>query len=366
MTGRIRIALVLLLLSALLVVVAIAALAVGGGAFFLDGVDGSLSARTMLGLLREALGGPASEAGEAARTILWRVRLPQVLLAAVIGGALAVSGGVFQATLRNPLADPLLLGVASGAALAASVAISLGFDGAWVPPVAATAGAGGTLLFVFAIAGRRGHFDPGTMVLAGVIASTFFSAVTLLLLSLTPAQSISRILHWTMGSFADVGFLKLRWAGPALAALILASVAGARPLNLLVLGDESARSAGLATGTSRALLYGLAAALTGVSVAAAGVVGFIGLVVPHLARGLFGADQRLALPASALLGAILCVFSDAVARLAVPAAQATWAWSQGVPVTPAPVELPVGVVTALFGAPFFMVLLVRRQARGLA
>lgn len=371
MTSRARITAVLLSLFLALVLAMTGGLLVGGGASFGlglglgsgSGVD--LSPSALVAVLRWKLFHSHSglEPDPTQVSILWGVRLPQVLLASVVGGALAISGAIFQTTLRNPLADPLLLGVAGGASLAASIAIGLGFTGGLVPAIAATFGAGATLVFVFAVAGRRGRFDPGTMILAGIIASTFYSAITLFLLAVTPSQTISRILQWTMGGFGDVGFQKVRWAAPVLIALASASLAGARPLNLLMLGDESARSSGLATGPVRAALYALAAALTGVAVAAAGVVGFVGLVVPHIARGLFGPDQRIVLPASGLIGAILCVGADAIARIAVPLAQAGWAWAQGEPPRIAPVELPVGVVTAIFGAPFFMVLLLRRQGR---
>ncbi len=354
----IRIAAVCTLLAVVLVLVSVGALLVGGAGGLVESGD-DLSAGAML---RALLGG---DDGSPAATILHRIRLPQVLLAATIGAALAVSGAVFQTTLRNPLADPLLLGVASGASLAASIAIGLGARGGLVTSAAATAGAALTLAFVFAIAGRRGRFDPATMVLAGVIASTFYSAVTLFLLAITPSETISSILHWTMGDFVDVGFRKVRWAGPVLGVLILATMPGARALNLLLLGDDSAKSAGLPVEAARAVLYAVGAALTGVSVAAAGVIGFVGLVVPHIARALFGPDQRVALPASALLGATLCVLADAVARVAVPLAQIGWAAARGVAPRVAPVELPVGVVTALFGAPFFLFLLVRRPPRRL-
>ena len=318
----------------------------------------------MAGALAWRVLGAGPEPGSAALMVLTNVRLPEVLLAAAVGCGLAVSGGIFQVTLRNPLADPLLLGVASGASLAASIAIGLGATGGLVPAIAATAGAGATLAFVFAVAGRRGRFDPATMVLAGVVASTFYSAITLFLLAVTPSRTLSQILQWTMGGFADVGFGKVRWAGPALVALAALGAAGARPLNMLALGDDSARSSGLAVGPTRAILYAIGAALTGVAVAAAGVVGFVGLVVPHLARVLVGPDQRVALPASAILGAAMCVGADAVARVAIPLSQTGWAWMHGIAPHTTPVELPVGVVTALFGAPFFILLLMRRQARG--
>lgn len=348
-------------LSIALACLIVLGLLVGGGTGMdvPGGVDLSLPA--VLGVLRWKLLGGGAEPSASQVYVVWSLRFPEVLLAAAVGAALAVSGAVFQTTLRNPLADPLLLGVAAGASLAASIAIGLGASGAIVPAVAATAGAGGTLLFVFAVAGRRGRFNPATMVLAGVVASTFYSAITLFLLAVSPNNSIGRILQWTMGSFADPGFAKLAWAGPALTVLCVASFAGARPLNLFVLGDDAARSAGLAVGPARVLLYAAGASLTGVSVAAAGVVGFVGLVVPHLARGLFGHDHRISLPASALLGASMCVLADALARTAVPAAQLFWAWTRGAPPQVSPAELPVGVVTALFGAPFFMVLLMRRR-----
>ena len=362
MTGRLRIAVICLGLSAVLAAVVLLGLLVGGGTGLGDAGVVDLSAGAVLRVLRWKLAGAGSEPSASQVYVVWSLRLPEVLLAATVGGALAVSGAVFQTTLRNPLADPLLLGVAAGASLAASIAIGLGASDGVVPAVAATAGAGGTLVFVFAVAGRRGRFEPATMVLAGVVASTFYSAITLFLLAVSPSPSIGRILQWTMGSFADPGFAKLAWAGPVLLVLSAATLLGARPLNLFVLGDEAARSAGLAVGPARLALYAAGAALTGVSVASAGVVGFVGLVVPHLARGLFGHDHRVALPASALLGAAMCVLADALARVAVPAAQLAWAWLQSRPPHVSPAELPVGVVTALFGAPFFMALLMRRGA----
>lgn len=360
--GRGRLAAVAAGLSAVLLLAVLCGLLVGGGTGLgaPDGVD--LSPAAVLRVLRWELLGAGVEPSAGQLYVVWSLRLPEALLAASVGAALAVSGAVFQTTLRNPLADPLLLGVAAGASLAASIAIGLGASGGVVPAAAATAGAGGTLVFVFAVAGRRGRFEPATMVLAGVVASTFYSAITLFLLAVSPGRSVGRILQWTMGSFADPGFAKLTWAGPALAILCVASFLGARPLNLFVLGDDAARSAGLAVGPVRVVLYAAGAALTGVSVASAGVVGFVGLVVPHLARGLFGPDHRVALPASALLGASLCVLADAVARVSVPAAQLAWAWLTGGPARVSPAELPVGVVTALFGAPFFMALLLRRRA----
>lgn len=361
MTTRTRVAAVCAGLGAVLAMVLVLGLLVGGGTGLSvpGGVDLSLGA--ILGVVRWKLMGIGVEPSAGQLYVVWSLRFPEVLLAAFVGASLAVSGAVFQSTLRNPLADPLLLGVAAGASLAASIAIGLGASEGVVPAIAATAGAGGTLLFVFAVAGRRGRFDPSTMVLAGVVASTLYSAITLFLLSVSPNNSIGRILQWTMGSFADPGFSKLTWAGPILAVLCGLSLLGARPLNLFVMGDDAARSAGLAVGPARLVLYALGASLTGVSVATAGVVGFVGLVVPHLARGLFGQDHRISLPASALLGASMCVLADALARVAVPVAQIAWAWGNGEPARVSPAEMPVGVVTALFGAPFFMVLLMRRK-----
>lgn len=361
MNSRVRVIGVVASLGAALAAVVLLGLLVGGGTGLSvpGGMDLSLGA--VLGVLRWKLFGAGLEPTPGQLYVVWSLRLPEVALAAVVGASLAVSGAVFQSTLRNPLADPLLLGVAAGASLAASIAIGLGASEGVVPAVAATAGAGGTLLFVFAVAGRRGRFEPSTMVLAGVVASTLYSAITLFLLSMSPNNSIGRILQWTMGSFADPGFAKLAWAGPILGVLCILSFLGARPLNLFVMGDDAARSAGLSVGAARLLLYTLGAALTGVSVATAGVIGFVGLVVPHLARGLFGQDHRVSLPASALLGAVMCVLADALARVAVPVAQIAWAAVHGTPAGISPAEMPVGVVTALFGAPFFMALLIRRR-----
>ena len=182
-------------LGAVLAAVIVLGLLIGGGTGHAEpgGVDLSLGAA--LGVLRWKLLGLGEKPLDAQIYIVWQLRFPEVLLAAAVGAALAVSGAVFQTTLRNPLADPLLLGVAAGASLAASIAIGLGASAGVVPAVAATAGAGGTLLFVFAVAGRQGRFDPGTMVLAGVVASTFYSAITLFLLAVSPNNSIAQILQ---------------------------------------------------------------------------------------------------------------------------------------------------------------------------
>jgi iron complex transport system permease protein len=280
--------------------------------------------------------------------IVQRLRLPRSLLAALVGGALAVSGAVFQALLRNPLADPYVMGVAGGAAVGAVAAMALGgFAATAAPvPVAAFAGAALAVVLVFRIAAAAGRaLDTRVLLLAGVVAGSFFNAVILLALTFADAESFRSAIFWMMGSFAGA-----TWRGDALLALYLVPGLGillalARPLNLLSVGEETAAYLGTRVERVKLLAYAAASLVTAAAVAAAGVIGFVGLVVPHVVRLLWGSDHRFLLPASVLLGAAFLVLADALARVAA-----------------APTELPVGVVTAFVGVPFFVWLLRRRTA----
>jgi iron complex transport system permease protein len=280
--------------------------------------------------------------------IVQRLRLPRSLLAALVGGALAVSGAVFQALLRNPLADPYVMGVAGGAAVGAVAAMALGgFAATAAPvPVAAFAGAVLAVALVFRIAAAAGRaLDTRVLLLAGVVAGSFFNAVILLALTFADAESFRSAIFWMMGSFAGA-----TWRGDALLALYLLPglavlLALARPLNLLSVGEETAAYLGTRVERVKLLAYAAASLVTAAAVAAAGVIGFVGLVVPHVVRLLWGSDHRFLLPASVLLGAAFLVLADALARVAA-----------------APTELPVGVVTAFVGVPFFVWLLRRRTA----
>lgn len=308
------------------------------GAFLASVTAGAL--RIPLGdVLSILAGAPAPAVHEA---VVLRVRLPRALLAALVGGSLAAAGGAFQGVLRNPLADPYVLGVSGGAALAAVAALTLGLTASLAVPAAAFVGALAALAAVYAVA-RAHRADPTTLLLSGVMVGSFASALLLFLLWTSPADPARTALFWLAGdlSAADPRLLAAAgaWAGASFLALWWQSPS----LDLLTQGEDAAADLGLKVGRARLSLLGAAGALTAAAVAQAGLVGFVGLVVPHAARLLWGPAHRRLLPASALLGAAFLLASDALARTVL-----------------APAEVPVGVVTALVGAPFFLYLLRRR------
>jgi iron complex transport system permease protein len=289
----------------------------------------------------------AGRADDATRTIVVDLRLPRAVLAALIGAALAVAGTVFQALLRNPLAEPYILGVSGGAAVAAVAVIGFaGAAGPWAVPAAAFAGGIGAILLVFRIAASVGSaLDTRVLLLAGVVVGAFFNAVILLLLTLADVETFRSAVFWMMGSLAsatwgEVGILAV-YTLPALVVLL----ALARPLNLLAVGEETALYLGTPVERVKRTAYIIASLLVAGGVAVAGVIGFVGLIVPHALRLVWGGDHRFLLPGSALAGAAFLLLADTAARTAA-----------------APVELPVGVVTALVGVPVFVVLLTRRPA----
>jgi iron complex transport system permease protein len=292
--------------------------------------------------------------------ILFSLRLPRALLAALVGCALAAAGTALQALLRNPLAEPFVLGVSGGAALggslvlvaAAAVSRLAGPAGDLLgsaPPVAvgAVAGAALSTVLVFGLGRIGGRLVPEAALLVGIVFNAFVAGVITLVKMLVPPEQASRLLYWLVGAvgYESPGTLV---AGAVLVALAVATlVALSARLNLLTLGDEEAASLGLDVRRSRAWVFFAASAATGAAVALAGMVGFVGLIVPHLVRRFVGPDHRLLVPASALFGAAFLVLADALARLAF---------------LPLGTEPPVGAVTAFLGGPFFLWLL-RRTAR---
>ncbi|MBI4546267.1 MAG: iron ABC transporter permease [Gemmatimonadetes bacterium] len=283
-----------------------------------------------------------------ARAIVLELRLPRAVLAALVGGCLALSGAVFQALLRNPLAEPYILGVAGGAAVGAVAALLLGWAAraSWTLPLAAFAGAVLAAILVFRItAGASRSLDTRVLLLAGVIVGAFLNAVILLLLTMVEAESFRSAVFWMMGSLAGASWTATAvlalYAAPA--ALVLLALA--RPLNLLALGEETALYLGARVERVKLAAYLVASLLVAASVAACGAIGFVGLIVPHALRLVWGSDHRLLLPASILAGAAFLLLADTAARTVA-----------------APAELPVGVVTALVGVPVFALLLVRRNA----
>lgn len=288
-------------------------------------------------------------AGEPATVAILRdLRLPRALLAAVVGGSLGLAGAALQALLRNPLADPYVLGVSGGAAVGAVVAFGLGWASVpWGVPVAALSGAVLAIALVLRIAsGAGGAIDVRVLLLAGVVAGAFFTACIMLVLSLQEAEAFRAAIFWMMGGLAGA-----RWASVVGLTLVLA-VAGAillglsRSLDLIAHGEETAGFLGVPVGRVRLVTYLTASLLTAGCVVVAGGIGFVGLFVPHTVRMIWGADHRFLLPAVILAGAAFLPLADAVARVAA-----------------APRELPLGVVTAFVGVPFFVGVL-RRQMRG--
>jgi len=298
------------------------------------------------GELGRVLADPAGRAGvEAPARIVLDLRLPRILLAVVVGGALGASGTAVQAVLRNPLADPYLLGLSGGAALGAVLVLVTGAAQAapLLLPAAAFAGAVLAVVAVWRLASGAGALPPTALILSGVVVSAFCSALVMFLTSIAPAGRVQGALFWLMGSLVSPapGILPVAAGGAALGVGVLAL--SGHQLNALSLGEETAAHLGVEVGRVRAKLFLAASLATGAAVSASGLVGFVGLVVPHALRSLVGADHRLLLPASALAGAAALVLADTAARSILP-----------------PAEIPVGVVTALLGAPFFLVLLRRR------
>jgi iron complex transport system permease protein len=296
-----------------------------------------------LGSIIDALRG---EGAETTRTIVMNLRLPRALLAILVGGALGLSGAVFQALLRNPLAEPYVLGVSGGAAVGAVAAVVFGGSllAPWSLPLAALAGALIDIVLVLRIATRvsRG-LDTRVLLLAGVVLGAFFHALILLILTFASAEAYRSAGFWMMGSLAAADWpavlLLAAYLAPAIAVLLLM----ARPLNLLAVGEETALYLGARVERVKLASFLIASLLVAAAVAVSGVIGFVGLVVPHAIRLVWGSDHQLLLPASLLAGGGFLLAADTLARTAA-----------------APAELPVGVITALVGVPLFIVLLTRR------
>lgn len=280
------------------------------------------------------------EAGETAR-LLASLRLPRVALAAVVGSCLALAGAALQALLKNPLADPFLLGTSGGAAAGAALAALAGAS-PLLSPGAAFVGAVTSAVGVAALARRGGRLDLQRLILAGLIANAFFSALLLLIFSVSSGEVARTMLFWMMGSLADASPSRTLALLPYAAVGASAILLSASRLNLFAVGEENAAALGVDTERSKRVVFLAASLLTGAAVAFAGVIGFVGLLVPHAVRSVAGNDQRILLPVSGLSGAALLVAADAAARAVF-----------------APAELPIGAVTAALGVPLFAYLLLR-------
>ncbi len=276
--------------------------------------------------------------------IILKIRLPRALSAIMVGAALSLSGAVLQALLRNPLADPFVLGISSGAALGAVLAILLGCGayllGNYAIPGVAFLGALLTIFLVYFISRVAGRIPTQTMLLAGVIVNSFFSAIIMFLISATSNEKLHGVTFWLMG---NLEFLSWQFFKPVFFYLLsggLLIIYLAKDLNLLSLGEETAAELGVEVEKLKKFSFLLTSLITGAVVAVSGLIGFVGLIIPHLVRLLWGPDHRFLLPAAAILGGLFLVAADTLARTIM-----------------APNEIPVGVITALSGAPFFIYLL---------
>jgi iron complex transport system permease protein len=276
------------------------------------------------------------------RTILASLRLPRTLLAIIVGGGLSVAGAVFQALLRNPLAEPFILGVSSGGTLGAIIAISFGIGLTFVTiPTASFVGSLGVMILVYAIASRYGRIDPTTLLLAGVIIGAFFNALILTLAAIFHTR-IHNAFLWLMGNLGSADIRTLSVVAPVVVVVSAIFFAMSRYFNLIATGEETAAQLGVNVELLKRGAYVLASLLTGVVVSVSGVIGFVGLIVPHACRIVVGADHRQLLPASFFTGAAFLTLVDVASRTVI-----------------SPSEIPVGAVTAVVGVPVFVWLLRR-------
>jgi cobalamin transport system permease protein len=282
---------------------------------------------------------------DTARTILLQIRLPRVLLAAVIGATLAVAGVTFQTLLRNPLADPFILGVSGGAAAGAAVATALRWSR--IPglvELVAFAGAIGATAAVFLLARRRDHTDPTRLLISGLVLNAFFSAIILIAFALSRDADLTGALRWMMGTLFGAEWTNVILVSSLLVIAMTVLIFIANDLRLLAFGEEDAKARGVEVERVKLIGFAVASIATGAAVAVSGIIGFVGLLVPHLIRLVWRRDFRYLLPLCAIGGATLLVLADLCSRVIVTSS-----------------ELPVGAFTAILGVPFFLSLL--RRAR---
>ncbi len=282
---------------------------------------------------------------ETEQAIILSLRFPRALSAGLVGAGLSVSGAIFQALLRNPLADPYILGVSSGAAVGAIVAILMGLNAlSFGLPLASFIGAFLTILVVFYFGRQDGKIHPNTLLLAGVITSSFLSALIMFFISISQKEELRTIIFWLMGDFSFSNYQAVGMIFPYILLAFFVLYFRARQFNLILSGEESALQLGVDVERLKLFSYLFASLITAASVSVCGLIGFVGLIIPHSVRLVFGPDHRLLLPSSALVGASFLIASDTLGRTLL-----------------APVELPVGVITAALGGPFFIYLLRTRK-----
>lgn len=284
--------------------------------------------------------------------VVIHIRLKRILLAFLVGMSLALSGCVFQALLRNPLADPHILGSSAGGALGAVLASVTGMSAvlnAYIGvPVFSFAGSLAAISLVYALSKRGGYLSMYSLILVGVILNSFFISIVIFIETIVSADQLASIFFWLLGNLAHYDGRLLHAFSVTFLVSFIVLMRQAKNINILSLGEEKAAQLGVSVERTKRICFIFASIITGMAVALSGLIGFVGLVVPHIMRLIFGPDHRLLLPASALGGGIFLLFADTIARTAL-----------------VPQELPVGVVTSFIGAPFFIVLLKRKQGKGL-
>ena len=302
-----------------------------------------------VGVILDLAGLADSAATATERAIVETIRLPRIVLALLVGGALGVSGAIMQGLFRNPMADPGIIGVSTGGAAGAVLAIAIGANAAFplALPAMAFAGAAGALALVYAVASTGGRLSMAALLLTGVAVSAFLAAVISAIVLYTEDQGAQRaMIFWLAGGLDASRWADVRLAAPFVLAGAAVAVVLARDLNLLMVSEDEARALGVRVGFTRNLLLIAASLITGTAVAFSGTIAFVGLVVPHALRLVVGADHRVLIPLSALGGGLFLLAADTLARVVV-----------------APAEVRVGIVTSFVGAPFFLFLLIRNKSR---
>lgn len=309
---------------------------------------GALGLGLALGSVRISLGwgGFGQRLDPTSRAILLDLRLPRVLLAGVVGWALSLGGVVFQALMRNPLAEPFLLGISSGAALGAVAGIILRVVFWGGLPMMAFLGALLTITLVLAVAQQDRAIDSNTLILTGVIVNAFFASLIMVALATSAGEKMHSLLYWLYGDLSRGQFRDLLFLVPVIGLCSVLLFGGARSFNLIAAGEETASQLGVNVEGLKWFSLILVSLMCGITVAFSGIIGFVGLVVPHLVRLAIGPDHRLLLPASGLFGASFLIGADLLARTVI-----------------SPNELPVGVITSFLGAPFFLYLLFWRRRK---
>jgi iron complex transport system permease protein len=285
----------------------------------------------------------------ATRNIIWEIRVPRVILGILVGGALSLCGCVMQAVVKNPLADPYILGISSGAAFGATFVIMIsslfgGILGQMGVGLFAFIGATGAAMAVMALAGVGGSTTSVKLILAGTVINSLCTAFSnFIIYSAGTAEGIRTVTFWLMGSLAAASWNQLPLLAISVLIAVIVFIIQARPLNIMLLGDEAATTLGYNPVKLRILYMTVSSLLTGIIVANCGMIGFLGLIVPHIIRGLVGSDHRRLIPLTVITGSLFMVLADAIARIIIP---------QG--------ELPIGIVTAMIGAPLFAYILAKR------